>query len=193
VPNILRALAKVKFDGLPAVSRKHLSSTDVIVRATAAALLRDLQSDENLEALIKALGQAQPDVMNDAKLATLTSLAKYKAPRAVGAITKALEDEDHLVRRLAVDLLRQMGAGNHDSRIGVVQTRHNQAFYDRVRSRLGKNPVAVIHTWKGEIKLELFADDAPLTVENFIEVARQGFFKRPHLPPRGPELRHPGR
>jgi peptidyl-prolyl cis-trans isomerase B (cyclophilin B) len=38
------------------------------------------------------------------------------------------------------------------------------------------NPTAVIHTSKGEIGLELFADQAPISVENFIAYARSGFY-----------------
>jgi len=35
---------------------------------------------------------------------------------------------------------------------------------------------AVLHTDKGDIKLELFADKTPKTVNNFVFLARQGFF-----------------
>jgi cyclophilin family peptidyl-prolyl cis-trans isomerase len=38
------------------------------------------------------------------------------------------------------------------------------------------NPTAVIHTSKGEIQLELFADQAPVSVENFIAYASSGFY-----------------
>jgi peptidyl-prolyl cis-trans isomerase B (cyclophilin B) len=39
-----------------------------------------------------------------------------------------------------------------------------------------KNPIAVIHTKKGDINIELFADDSPMTVDNFIQLARSGFY-----------------
>jgi cyclophilin family peptidyl-prolyl cis-trans isomerase len=38
------------------------------------------------------------------------------------------------------------------------------------------NPTAVIHTSKGDIELELFAEQAPRTVENFIGYASSGFY-----------------
>ena len=38
------------------------------------------------------------------------------------------------------------------------------------------NPMAVIHTSMGDISLELFADKAPVTVENFIRYAKSGFY-----------------
>ena len=38
------------------------------------------------------------------------------------------------------------------------------------------NPSAVIRTSMGEIKIELYADKAPLSVENFINYANSGFY-----------------
>ncbi|HLF31346.1 MAG TPA: peptidylprolyl isomerase [Xanthomonadales bacterium] len=38
------------------------------------------------------------------------------------------------------------------------------------------NPVAVIHTSMGDIRLELYRDKAPLSVENFINYATSGFY-----------------
>ena len=37
-------------------------------------------------------------------------------------------------------------------------------------------PSATIHTNHGDIEVELFADDAPKTVENFVKLARDGFY-----------------
>ena len=39
------------------------------------------------------------------------------------------------------------------------------------------NPTAVIRTSMGDIQLELFADQAPATVENFISYAKNGFYE----------------
>lgn len=38
------------------------------------------------------------------------------------------------------------------------------------------NPIVVIHTSKGPITLELYADKAPVTVANFLEYANSGFY-----------------
>ena len=40
----------------------------------------------------------------------------------------------------------------------------------------GANEVAVIETNKGNIKLELFTNDAPKTVENFVKLASENFY-----------------
>jgi peptidyl-prolyl cis-trans isomerase B (cyclophilin B) len=39
-----------------------------------------------------------------------------------------------------------------------------------------KNPEAVIQTRKGNIRIELFASEAPMTVDNFIQLARRKFY-----------------
>lgn len=40
-----------------------------------------------------------------------------------------------------------------------------------------KNPVAIIETSMGNIKVELFAKEAPLSVKNFLAYANSGFYK----------------
>jgi cyclophilin family peptidyl-prolyl cis-trans isomerase len=37
-------------------------------------------------------------------------------------------------------------------------------------------PTAILHTNHGDITVDLFADDAPKTVENFVKLARDGFY-----------------
>ncbi len=39
------------------------------------------------------------------------------------------------------------------------------------------NPQVTIHTSKGDIQLELYADKAPVTVENFLQYVRDGFYE----------------
>ena len=40
-----------------------------------------------------------------------------------------------------------------------------------------KNPVVLMETSMGNIKVELFADKAPLSVKNFLDYANSGFYK----------------
>ena len=126
--------------------------------------------------MLDALTQSKKDTANDARLAILTALSKHKKPEAIDAIKSALIDKDHLVRRHAVNLLKQIGAGDFSDRIGVVQTGHDKRFYQRIAERLNKRITATIHTSRGQIRVELFPKDAPITVDSFITLARKGFF-----------------
>ena len=50
-------------------------------------------------------------------------------------------------------------------------------IYDIDAEALARDKYAVIKTEKGDMKLELFADEAPQTVTNFASLARSGFYK----------------
>ncbi len=40
-----------------------------------------------------------------------------------------------------------------------------------------ENPQATIHTDRGDIRIELYAKEAPISVENFLQYARDGFYE----------------
>ncbi len=179
IPDVLRAYAAFKPIDLGQVLRKHLKESDVIVRATAAELLGELPPDQaNSQALVDALPVALKDrEFNDAALAILDSLAKQKTATANDAIKTALDSQDHLIRRKAVALLKANGAGDFSPRIGIVHSRNTRADYERAISRIGKQVNAVVATNKGTFTIELLADEAPLNVDNFIQLAKRGYFQ----------------
>ena len=39
-----------------------------------------------------------------------------------------------------------------------------------------ENPQVTLHTSSGDIRVELYASQAPVTVENFLRYAREGFY-----------------
>ncbi|HXT64888.1 MAG TPA: HEAT repeat domain-containing protein [Pyrinomonadaceae bacterium] len=162
---------------------KYLKHSDVIVRATAAELLgKQTPGAENTRALAEALPPAVHDVDNDAALAILDALAKQKNKEANDAITRALDSKDHLIRRRAVALLKANGVGDFSDRIGTVQTRNTDADYRRAIARIGKKPTATVVTTKGSFTIEFLPDDAPLNVDNFIQLAKKGYFNGQTIP-----------
>jgi cyclophilin family peptidyl-prolyl cis-trans isomerase/HEAT repeat protein len=178
VPDVLRAFAAFKPKDLAEVLRNHLRESDVIIRGTAADLLGELPPDEtNARALIDALPVALADKqLNDAALSILSALAKQKNAKANEAIKTALDSNDHLIRRRAVALLKTNGVGDFSSRIGTVQTTNTAADYERAVGRIGKQVRAVVSTTKGSFTIEFLPEDAPLTVDNFIQLAKRNYF-----------------
>jgi hypothetical protein len=120
--------------------------------------------------------------MNDAALAILDALAKQKSEAALAPIKTALDSPDYLLRRRAAAILQsaqpEAGAGAEDGRIETVATRNRIGDYRRALARRGARVVATINTDKGLVRLELLPDAAPLTVDNFVELARRGYFNR---------------
>jgi cyclophilin family peptidyl-prolyl cis-trans isomerase/HEAT repeat protein len=180
IPDVLRAYAAFKPADLAAVLRNHLKETDAVTRATAAELLGELPPvEENANALIAALHVALKDEkLNDAALATIDALAKQKTSAANKAIKSALKSDDHLVHRRAVVALKTNSAGDFSSEIGGVQTRNRLSDYERALARADKRVLAIVKTNKGNFTIELLPADAPLTVDNFVQLARRGYFNR---------------
>jgi cyclophilin family peptidyl-prolyl cis-trans isomerase/HEAT repeat protein len=176
-PDVLRALAAFKANDLPQVLRKQMTSPDVIVRATAAELLGEMQPDEtNARLLTESLPVAARDELNDAALSILDSLAKQKTPAANEAIKTMLDSTDALVRRRAAALLKANGAGDFSQRAAAPATRNTAADYARALARKDKNVRAVVNTDKGAFTIELLVDEAPLNVDNFVQLAQKGYF-----------------
>ncbi|MEA2175656.1 MAG: hypothetical protein QOD00_3248, partial [Blastocatellia bacterium] len=177
VPDVLRAFASIKSGETAEALRQKLSAPDVIVRATAAELLGGLApSEANTRALATALPVAMHDELNDAALAILESLGKQKSVAANDALKTALDSPDHLLRRRAAALLEANGAGDFQSRIGTVASRNTLADYQRALARRDKQVRALVATDKGVFTIELLADDAPLNVDNFVQLARRNYF-----------------
>lgn len=178
VPEVLRALAAFKPADLATVARAHLSDSDVIVRGTAADLLGDLPpSEENTRALATAWPQAANDSLNDAALSILDALGKQKTAAANEHLKEALKSGDILIRRRAATLLKANGAGDFSSQVGTVQTRNSDADYKRALARIGKTVRAVVTTSKGSFTMELLPEVAPLTVDNFVQLAERAYYR----------------
>lgn len=179
VPDVLRAYAVYKPNDLFEVLRSHLKESDVVIRATAADLMGDLPlSPEVTQLLEEALPKALKDNLNDAALSILDSLAKQKSEEANSAIKRgALNSDDYLVRQRAVALLKENGGGDYSSQIGTVRTKNTLADYQRALSRQGKSVRAVVTTTKGSFTMELLPNEAPLTVDNFVQLAKRGYFR----------------
>jgi cyclophilin family peptidyl-prolyl cis-trans isomerase/HEAT repeat protein len=178
LPDLLRALAAFKPADLASVAREALAAEDVIARAAAADILSELPADEETSrALVAALPRALRDETDDAALSVLGALAKQPGADATAAVQSALETTDYLVRRRAADILRERSGGAAAARrVETVNTRNHREDYERAAARIGKTVRAVVSTDKGAVTIELLPEDAPLTVDNFVQLARRNYF-----------------
>ncbi|MFL6216208.1 MAG: peptidylprolyl isomerase [Blastocatellia bacterium] len=182
VSPILQAMEAAKVEGLRDILLEQLKADDVVVRATSAELLGELgdSSDKVTSALEAAYKAARKDVMNDARVAVLEAAEKLKHPINLQVLAEETRDEDYVVRRKAYELLAQskFDVASQKVMIGKVNTGHDRKYWQRMAqlTESRTNPVAVIHTKKGDIRIELYVRDAPMTVDNFIQLARKGFY-----------------
>jgi cyclophilin family peptidyl-prolyl cis-trans isomerase/HEAT repeat protein len=192
-PDALQAFARFKTEDVAEIARTALQNKDVQIRAAAAGILADLPaSKENIEALKTALeyGRVNDIISNDAILATLDAIIKLdpKLAQSLEAVTESIISPDHLVRQKVRDVLPPeiikitshqllyevtpyFGVGTK-----VGQVLNKDADYRRALSRKNGTVSAVLTTSKGNFTIDLLPEDAPLTVDNFIKLARSGYF-----------------
>ncbi|MEO8042075.1 MAG: peptidylprolyl isomerase [Acidobacteriota bacterium] len=200
-PDVLRAFAAFKTANLAEVLRSALSNKDLFIRATAAELLADLpSSQENLDALNEAFDYAfQNDTQyNDAVLGTLDALFKLDKRKSLSALAVASGSLDHLVRKKALEMLRDEAFKDAQSLPTALQYSDDKKLvevrpysgkgmklgqilssetdYRRAASRKNGSARAIVTTQKGAFTIEFLPEDAPLTVDNFIKLARSGYF-----------------
>ena len=193
IPDVMRSYAAFKTNDLPEILRNQLKHKDVTIRATAAGLLGEQAANkENIEALKSAFTQslATDKLENDAQLAILSALVKLDKPQSYESLRLALKAPDFLVRRHAANLIRANDLtkdfSNIEKMVGTVnpyntatKTKLGQVFNtnaDYVRAVSRKNAKAIITTVKGAFTIEFFPEAAPLTVDNFIKLARAGYY-----------------
>ena len=180
VPSVLAALVKLKAPNVGAVVLDRLKADDPAVRKAAAEAIGQLKPAEGAGALADAYRTGQRDPDYPARAAALAALVEYGAAAATPALKSALADKDWAVRVRAARLLAQLdpAAGREaEAQIRPAPTTLPPETYEA--PRLVHPDVSThvyIDTDKGSIEVELAIIDAPLTVENFITLAKKGFF-----------------
>jgi cyclophilin family peptidyl-prolyl cis-trans isomerase len=174
IPAVLAALAAVKAPGAERVLLDRLKSGDVVVRGAAATALGDLKSASAVQPLVDAYRAGSSDREYGARASALAALAKIDPAAARPVLVEALKDRDWAVRVRAAELLRQQQANEPPARPASTPPASSPEFQTVVAARY--SPHAYIETDQGMIEIELAVLDAPLTVANFMTLARKGFF-----------------
>jgi cyclophilin family peptidyl-prolyl cis-trans isomerase/HEAT repeat protein len=177
VPVAIAALAVAKPPGVENLLLQKLRADDFVVRAAAATALADLKVIAAAGPLADAYRAAVGDSTYVARAAALTALNRLDPAAAGPVLQEALMDKDWAVRVRAAALLREQGAPDAEQTIRPAAP--GRAVDDPEWLALASpqfSPRAFINTDKGTIEIELAVLDAPLTVNNFMTLARKGFF-----------------
>jgi HEAT repeat protein/cyclophilin family peptidyl-prolyl cis-trans isomerase len=177
IPSVLTALTKLKAEGVERILIEHLDKEDVAVRAAAATNLGDIKAAAGVTALVAAYKRGQADLVIDTRAAALDALAKYGAEAAVPTLRAALGDSDWAVRVKAAELLKTLDPAV-ETASAIRPAPSSRAINYEAPSLVAPavSPHVFIETEKGTIEIELDVLDAPLTSDNFITLARRGYF-----------------
>jgi cyclophilin family peptidyl-prolyl cis-trans isomerase/HEAT repeat protein len=162
-----------------AALRAALRDPDVGVRAAALGALTKGATEEDLLAALDAHELARADVDADARLAfwQLADSALARVRDGLDARTvrrlEALDRPADRLERIAASRIPRFAAW----RDSAGSARPLDWYAARARESAGtRRPVAHIETDRGVVVLALFVEEAPLTVHNFVSLARLGYF-----------------
>jgi cyclophilin family peptidyl-prolyl cis-trans isomerase/HEAT repeat protein len=148
---------------------------DVTVRAAAVGLL-PVGDPSILPILETAWRRAFNDPLTDVRMVVTRTLQGIPGDEAAGLLRRVLaEDPDWRVRVEAAAVLRARG-DDPDAGAGPLDTGRSPADYERLAQAPKRLPQVELVLGRGRILLELFAEDAPLTVDNFTTLAESGYF-----------------
>jgi cyclophilin family peptidyl-prolyl cis-trans isomerase len=176
IPSVLRALVAAKAPDVQRILADHLKADDFVVRAAAASGLAEIKATAAAPALIDAYGATTGDSTYVARAAILTALNTLDPASARPLLEAALHDRDWAARVKAATLLRDQGVADSAMAMRPAPARPMDDAGWRALLAPQFSPHAFIETDKGTIEIELAILDAPLTVANFVELARKGFF-----------------
>lgn len=178
IPHVLRSIGALNLPETPAILVEHLKKPDAVVRAAAAQQIGERQPPGAVPALIEALRAADRDSSYLARGEMLAALARYRTPDAIAAIQAARADRDWAIRIRAATLLAELAPSeDHAAVIRPVPAPRFAGRYDAPElTAPAVSPHVYLDTRRGTIQIELAVLEAPLTVANFIDLARKGFY-----------------
>ena len=203
-PDLVQAFAAFKSENTSNIFRPLIENEkDIFTRAAIEGVLADQPvSKENVDELKKAFTRAliTDKQYDDAQLAILDALYKLDKKESVATLLVALSAPDYLVRKKAFEVLQDEGLhkdfpgvrtslenARTKKKDGVLtyspafgtklgQVLNTDTDYRRALSRKNGSVRAVVTTEKGAFTIDLLPEDAPLTVDNFIKLARANYF-----------------
>jgi len=171
-------------DSVHAVLIRGLQDPDFYVRATVLGALTDRPAASDLGAVLSSYRLAARDSANDARLAAIQYVAALWKKDSASLSATALSQlsglpvpSDPLERSAG----KEVPAWSRWASVAAMP--RTEAWYDSLVREMvipairGRSPTATIQTVRGPIRLELFSADAPVTVWNFLSLARSGYYR----------------
>ena len=175
-------------DSVNALWLGMLTDPDVQVRSTAMRSLVSTASAQHVPAVVDAYTRAQQDVDSDARLAAIGYI-RSAWDRDSAAFTPELRARlSALVipkdsgERAAARNTAPLAAWKSNAR--TIISRPVGDYENLVRRYVVANAkplTAVIHTERGDIVLSLSGREAPLTVDNFVQLSKRGYYRNTYF------------
>ncbi len=97
---------------------------------------------------------------------------KYEGVKEL--LTKNLKHQDYDIAKASADALKNLTGKDYEKQITAPKYRTD--FDWNFIDKLGDKKIATIKTNRGEIKIELYSNIAPFTVQNFVKLGEKGYY-----------------
>jgi cyclophilin family peptidyl-prolyl cis-trans isomerase/HEAT repeat protein len=178
VPVILDALARANARDLHGLLRPFLQSDDGIVLRTALRV-RKIHAGEAKPWLPAVEAYQRISARSDVE--SKVSILEYLTPWAGEAevqqlLRAALDDRSRNARIKAAAILRSVGAPHVPLDPGPAESTLTRLTCNMLATARLDRTVAVIETDRGDLEVELFREDAPVTTSAFTRLAQSGYY-----------------
>lgn len=159
---------------------KALADTDFVLQAQAISKIQEkklVKYIPNLAAMMKKPKEIEPDVRRGIieALPDLMSALGHDSS-LIRILIDGILDKSYIVRRSAAQVYENSLHEDKGKLVPPAETRISEKDIRGALAQYATNPYAEIITNRGKIKLELYFDQAPLTVMNFISLVKSGFY-----------------
>lgn len=174
------SLAQIDSGNIDFYLGKALDDSSFILPVLAVGEIENRHLSSYLPTLCNIVKQSR-SVSVDIRRAIVESAASFideniKDTNAVRILISGILDPEYIVRLDAARLYKELLDDDRFSMVPPVRTKFSERKIRKAVEEYSTYPYALIETNKGEIELDLFNDVAPLTVLNFIELAKDGFY-----------------
>lgn len=175
IPGILRALAKFNPPGLQEIISPFLTSRNAALLRTAVDLYQPKNNTKEPWApIVQAFANCGD---SETRIDALLHLTPWIGePKVQQVLQTGLQDPERRVRLAALALLRKGGITGATGDPGPSAASVTDAVCRTLAASRKNSTIAIIETTRGTLELELFREDAPLTVANFVLMAKGGVY-----------------
>jgi len=159
---------------------KALADKDYVVTLQGISAIQERKLQSYLPKLADLMAKGE-DIDVDIRRNIVEALPTFfetmgQDSTVVRLLIAGILDKDYIVRRSAAEVYKSQMHEDRDRMVPPAETRITEGEIARALVKYVDNPTAVIATSRGEIEIELRFDLAPLTVLNFIALAKSGFY-----------------
>ncbi len=177
----LQSLCAVDSNAAGRYIGKALADSDYLVTSTAVELAADFGVDSLVPVIATIYLEHRSVIHDDLKRGIIDAIATYGSgsendSMMIAVLEEGCNDEWFIIRREASDVLWETFGIDRRYRVGAARSKIEKRNFRDLFFRYDANPIAVIETSRGTVTIELLYNDAPKTVNNFVDLARGGFY-----------------